>query len=154
MRQVTDADYDFDIPIQTTGGTTHWRKLWNLKEGGFGYTAFVQAPVGSAMYGDPLGQVGCPYVVRGFDYGYVGVLWLSDLRAKLGQLETDPQHIHESSLRSTKAAARHGAPGAAEQLMIGVTQAYRILLTRGLKGIYLWFEDPETRRHVEGALGE
>ena len=28
---------------------------------------------------DPLCEVGCPYVVRGFDYDYVGVLWLSDL---------------------------------------------------------------------------
>lgn len=153
MRQVTDDDYDFSIPVETEAGTVQWRKLWNLKEGAFGYTAFVQAPVGSAMYGDPLSQIGCPYVVRGFDYDYVGLLWLSDLRAEHGRLKVDPLHIHETQLKRTKAAARRGEPDATKRLDTGVKQAYRILLTRGLKGIYIWFEDEATRRHVEAALG-
>jgi DUF2075 family protein len=153
MRQVTDDDYDFDIPIKTDAGSVRWRKLWNLKEGPFGYTAFVQAPVGSAMYRDPLAQIGCPYVVRGFDYDYVGLLWLSDLRAVDGGLTPDPSHVHETQLKRTKAAARRGEPGATERLDTAVKQAYRILLTRGLKGIYIWFEDDTTRRHVEASLG-
>jgi hypothetical protein len=153
LQQLTDQHYDFAFPVNTYAGWIPWRKLWNLKEGVFGYSAFVQAPIGSAMYSDPLGQVGCPYVVRGFDYGYVGVLWLSDLRAENGCLAPDPAHVHESSLKSTKAAARRNDPGAAEHLDIAVKQAYRILLTRGLKGIYLWFEDEATRQHVEAALG-
>jgi DUF2075 family protein len=153
LRQVKDEHIDFEIPVETGDGWLAWRKLWNLKEGGFGYTAFVQAPVGSAMHGDPLGQIGCPYVVRGFDYGYVGVLWFSDLRAIDGRLVPDPRHVHETQLKSSKAAARRGDPGAREQLDRAVKQAYRILLTRGLRGVYLWFEDPATRRHVEAALG-
>lgn len=152
MRQVKDEHYDFEIPVQVGAGWVPWRKLWNLKEGGFGYSAFVQAPIGSAMYADPLCQIGCPYVVRGFDYGYVGVLWFSDLRARDGRLLPDPQHIHETQLKLTKAAVGRGEAGAAERLASGVKQAYRILLTRGLKGIYLWFEDGATRRHVEAAL--
>jgi DUF2075 family protein len=153
MRQVNDDDYDFDIPVKTKTGSVRWRKLWNLKEGAFGYTAFVQAPVGSAMYGDPLSQIGCPYVVRGFDYDYVGLLWLSDLVARDGRLAPDARHVHETQLKQTKAAARRGEVGAAERLDTGVKQAYRILLTRGLKGIYIWFEDEATRRHIEAALG-
>lgn len=104
------------------------------------------------MHADPLGQVGCPYVVRGFDYGYVGVLWLNDLRVSGTRLVPDPSHIHETQLKLTKAAVRRGDPGAAEDLAKGLNQAYRILLTRGLKGIYLWFEDEATRKHVETAL--
>jgi len=154
MRQLTDQHYDFEIPVETSAGWIPWRKLWNLKEGGFGYSAFVQAPVGSAMYGDSLSQIGCPYVVRGFDYGYVGLLWLSDLRARDGHLTPDPRHVHETQLKQTKAAVRRGEPGAAERLDIAVKQAYRILLTRGLKGIYIWFEDETTRRHVEATLGQ
>lgn len=153
MRQVTDADYDFEIPVQTPDGWIPWQKLWNLKEGAFGYTAFVQAPIGSAMHGDPLSQIGCPYVVRGFDYDYVGVLWLNDLVARNGQLVVDPTHVHETALNRTKAAARRGDAAALKRLDKSVKQAYRILLSRGLKGIYLWFEDPETRQHVEAALG-
>jgi DUF2075 family protein len=153
LKQLSDEHYDFEIPVKTEQGWVMWRKLWNLKEGGFGYSAFVQAPLGSAMYNDSLGQIGCPYVVRGFDYGYVGVLWFSDLRAKDGQLVPDLHHIHETQLKQTKAAVRRGEADAQARLAMGVTQAYRILLTRGLKGVYLWFEDDATRQHVEAALG-
>jgi DUF2075 family protein len=33
-----------------------------------------------------------------------------------------------------------------------VRQAYRILLTRAIKGMYLWVPDPETRLHVQSSL--
>jgi len=38
-------------------------------------------------------------------------------------------------------------------LLKKVLQAYRILLTRALKGVYIWFEDDLTRRHIRAALG-
>jgi len=153
LRQIQDEHVDFEIPVETSQGWIPWRKYWNLKEGGFGYVAFVQAPPGSAMYGDTLSQIGCPYVVRGFDYGYVGILWLGDLRATSNRLVPDLKHVHETQLKLTKAAVRRGEQGAEQQLDIAVKQAYRILLTRGLKGVYVWFEDAATRKHVEAALG-
>ncbi len=34
------------------------------------------------MAQDPLSEVGCPHVVRGFDYDWVGVLWLRESRLR------------------------------------------------------------------------
>ena len=49
---------------------------------------------------------GCPYVVRGFDYGYVGVLWLSDLVWRSDRWAFDLKHVHESGLKHSIAAAK------------------------------------------------
>ena len=43
------------------------------------YTWFVAGHPAGRIASDPLCEVGCPYAVRGFDYDYVGILWLDDL---------------------------------------------------------------------------
>lgn len=30
------------------------------------------------MHEDPLSEIGCPYVVRGFDFAWIGIIWLKD----------------------------------------------------------------------------
>ena len=107
------------------------------------------------MGADPLCEVGCPYAVRGFDFDYVGVLWLSDLVWRGGQWRADPAHVHDSGLdRSVGAAEAERTPGPAhEKLRSALAQAYRILLTRGISGCDLWIEDAETREHVRACLG-
>lgn len=148
---------DFDIVFRRDGRPVRWSKVWNFAPGNGSpdYTLFVQAPAGSEMAKDPLCEVGCPYVVRGFDYGYLGVLWLSDLVRRGDRWYFDPGHIHESGLRFSLAAAKrekkHDGPGT-RALLRRLQQAYRILLSRALHGVYVWFEDEETRRYVESRL--
>ena len=33
-----------------------------------------------------------------------------------------------------------------------IMQGYRILLSRAMRGVYLWFEDMETREYIESCL--
>lgn len=102
---------------------------------------------------DPLCEVGCPYAVRGFDFDYVGVLWLSDLKSREGRWIVDLEHVHETGLSRTrgKASKRRNDATARRRLMRALAQAYRILLTRGIRGVYLWFEDEETRARIESS---
>ena len=37
------------------------------------------------------------------------------------------------------------------RLLKAVAQSYRILLTRAMKGVYLWVEDEETRRYLSNS---
>ena len=67
---------DFNIRFTRDGQQRLWSKIWNYAPAE-DYTLFVQAPPGTKMHDDPLSEVGCPYVVRGFDYAYLGVLWLN-----------------------------------------------------------------------------
>lgn len=151
------AHQDFHEPYTDEHGQRrYWSKVWNfIPQNGADYTWFIQAPPGSPMHADPLCEVGCPYAVRGFDFDHVGVLWLSDLVRRNGRWCVQPAHVHDTGLaRSVRAARREPTPGAAhERLRAAVAQAYRILLTRGISGCYLWIEDRETRDYVGACLG-
>jgi DUF2075 family protein len=151
------AQQDFHEPYQDESGRRrYWSKVWNfIPQNGSDYTWFIQAPAGSPMHDDPLCEVGCPYAVRGFDFDWVGVLWLSDLVWRGGRWLADPRHVHDTGLdRSVRAAEAERVPGPAhEKLRAALAQAYRILLTRGLSGCHLWIEDSETRAHLRASLG-
>lgn len=143
---------DFCIPVVHEGTPTYWAKVWNYAPG-MDYTLFVQAPEGSPMHTDPLCEVGCPYVVRGFDWDYVGVLWLKDLVWRGDRWVADLSHVHETAWSKTMAAAKReskvGLDGAAmHRLRDRIARGYRILLTRGIRGAYVWCEDAETREHL------
>jgi hypothetical protein len=150
------AQQDFHEPYVDSAGTRrYWNKVWNFIPGGTDYTWFIQAPPGSPMHADPLCEVGCPYVVRGFDFDTIGVLWLGDLVWRGGQWQADPTHVHDTGLdRSVSAARAERTPGPArERLRAALAQAYRILLTRGMSGCHLWIEDAETRAYLSACLG-
>lgn len=147
---------DFDISFRRKGGQLRWSRIWNYAPKA-DYTLFVQAPPGSPMASDPLGEVGCPYVVRGFDYDWVGMLWLKDLVWRKDRWIVDIDQVFESGVSGTLAEARRerraGVEGPGHRaLLLGVQRAYRILLTRAMRGIYVWFEDPETAEKVKSEL--
>jgi hypothetical protein len=146
---------DFHEPYKKGPDSLYWSKVWNFVPKGNDYTHFMQAPLGSRMFDDPLSEVGCPYAVRGFDFDYVGLLWLSDLKRRNSRWTVDTDHVFERGIKRRVSAARregdqdgpaHGA------LLRAVQGAYRILLTRPIKGLFLWCEDSETRSYIETQL--
>jgi DUF2075 family protein len=146
---------DFHEPFVEDGRAGYWSRVWNfIPRNGTDYTWFIQAPEGSPMHDDPLCEVGCPYAVRGFDFDYVGVLWLRDLTYRGDQWRGDPAHVYETGLSRTLGLVtqQRGDGPARAALRDALAQAYRILLTRGIRGAYVWFEDKDTRSHVEACL--
>jgi len=146
---------DFNELIRVGSRIRRWSKIWNfIPRRGTDYTAFVRAPAGSRMREDPLSEVGCPYAVRGFDFDYVGLLWLGDLKWRGAKWTVDLDSVFESGLvRHKQRAAREKDPNGPEhrKLIEKLLQGYRILLTRPIRGSYIWFEDTETRQYVEGS---
>lgn len=153
-----EAMRDIIIKFQENGETKTWAKIWNLVEkNGTDYSAYIQGTEGSRMYADPLCEVGCPYTVRGFDWDYVGILWFSDLamNPKNHRWFANPEHSYETGFKSLISRARNerALDGPHHQnLLEAVIQSYRILLTRPIRGIYLWFEDANTRQYIESVL--
>lgn len=147
---------DFCETYLENGLTRLWSRVWNfVPRGGTDYTAFIRAAPGSRMAEDPLCEVGCPYAVRGFDYDYVGILWLDDLIWRDSEWAVNTTFVHESGIMNVARRARletFAAGPAHRELLKRVTQAYRILLTRPLKGAYLWMPDQETREYVERSV--
>jgi DUF2075 family protein len=90
---------------------------------------------------DPAGldQIGCIYTAQGFEFDYVGVIWGRDLRydPAAGDWIGDKAHSHDRAVRS-----------AGEAFLSLVKNTYRVLLSRGMKGCYVFFEDEATRNFV------
>jgi len=149
---------DFCETYSKDGQERIWSRVWNfVPQNGTDYTAFIRAAPGSRMADDPLCEVGCPYAVRGFDYDFVGILWLNDLVWREGKWVTRYDSIHEGGfLHLLNRARDEGSLEGPEnrELLRRVLQAYRILLTRPLKGAYLWIPDDETREYIGACLGK
>ena len=153
---VQPEEMDFHIPLPGTSPVRHWSRIWNYAPDD-NYAFFIQRPVGTAMHEDQLCEVGCPYVVRGFDFDYLGLLWLGDLVRRGDSWQHQLPHIHESAWKKTIAAAkpkprRPPAPEAIEKLVHRLKRGYRILLSRAVRGVYVWAEDDETRSYLKSCL--
>jgi hypothetical protein len=148
--KLPDADKDFNFKIKRDGRAKSWSRIWNYAPG-MDYTLFIQAPEGSNMHEDPLCEVGCPYVVRGFDYDYLGVLWLKDLVWRSGRWHVDVKEVFDTALPLSLRQARDGKSGL---LDIRIKRAYRILLSRAIRGLYVWCEDPETQDQLSKLLSK
>jgi DUF2075 family protein len=95
---------------------------------------------------DPHGidQVGCIYTAQGFEYDYAGVIWGKDLRydSELGDWRGYPQESADNTVKRAK-----------DGFLPLIKQTYRVLLTRGLKGCYIYCQDPDTRTFLESRMG-
>jgi hypothetical protein len=148
---------DFSEAYVENGQRKIWSRVWNfVPGGGMDYTAFIRAVPGFRMAEDPLCEVGCPYAIRGFDYDYVGILWLNDLLWRDNHWEISADTVHERGMANLARQARRERTQtgpATRELLQRTLQAYRILFTRALKGLYVWVPDAETRNHVDQSLG-
>ncbi len=88
---------------------------------------------------DPNGinQVGCVYNAQGFEFDYVGVIFGPDLRYDFDsqRWEGHPEDSHDPTVRSSR-----------DRFVDLVKNTYRVLLTRGMKGCYIYFMDKDTER--------
>jgi len=89
---------------------------------------------------DPGGvqQIGCIYTAQGFEFDYAGVIWGPDLVIRNGTWVGQP-----SASRDHMVKTRSGA-----RFTDVVKNAYRVLLTRGMRGCYICILDEETRAYV------
>lgn len=142
---------DFYIDVNIDGRNLFWSRIWNYAPNE-DYTLFIQAPSGCHMNTNPLNEVGCPYVVRGFDYDYLGVLWLDDLVWRGNKWSIQLNSVHETAIKNTCNKARRGDNKALQSVEEKIKLGYRILLTRALKGVYLFIRDDETRSYITSLI--
>jgi uncharacterized protein len=95
---------------------------------------------------DSVKQIGCIHTCQGLETDYIGVIVGPDLTVRNGVLQTHPEKrsSHDKSLKGYKAAAK-GYPLAARQKADAIIRnTYRTLMTRGMKGCYIYCTDMET----------
>jgi len=119
-----------------------WSMPWNAKDSAGRLAKDI--PKSDYWANDPNGinQVGCVYTAQGFEYEYAGVIFGRDLvwRPRKGWVG-QPEYSQDSIV---KRAAKENL----DRFTALVKNTYRVLLTRGLRGCYVYFEDEQTRDFV------
>lgn len=105
-------------------------------------------PRASVWAHDPNGidQVGCVYTAQGFEFDYVGVIFGRDLT-----YDMDLQRWLAHRERSCDRAVKRAPP---EEFLYLIRNTYRVLLTRGMKGCFVFFEDKDTERFFKSRIEE
>lgn len=88
-------------------------------------------------------QVGCIYTAQGFEFDYIGVIIGKDLvyNKETDSLKANINEIKDPMLRR-----------APENFEIYVKNIYRTLLSRGMKGCYVYFMDKDTERFFRSRM--
>ncbi len=121
----------------------NYRRPWNAKSDAGRLAAGI--PKESLWATDPQGidQVGCIYTAQGFEFDYAGVIFGNDLRYDFDRAEWvgHPECSYDSKVK------RSGP-----RFLELVKNTYRVLLSRGIKGCYVYFMDRDTERFVRSRM--
>jgi uncharacterized protein len=125
-----------------------WKRPWNARPEATRLARGI--PKSNLWATDPKGidQVGCVYTAQGFEFDYVGVIFGTDLRydPETATWIGDPRASHDSQVKRAQ-----------KNFATLVKHTYRVLLTRGLKGCYVYFQDRDTaayfRSRMENVVG-
>ena len=105
-----------------------------------------------AIDDDTIDQVGCIHTSQGLEFSYVGVIIGNDLRFENGHVITDPSKRArtDSSLKGFRIT---GEELAARKDKI-IRDTYRTLLSRGMKGCYVFCMDKALSEYLKRKLDE
>ena len=120
-----------------------FKRPWNARENLKGLSRRI--PKSQFWAYDPNGidQIGCIYTAQGFEFDYAGVIFGTDLvyNPETGKWEGHPENSHDTQVKKSK-----------ENFTKLVKQTYRVLLTRGIKGCYVYFMDKETEKFFRSRM--
>ena len=127
--------YDISIPEH------NFEMRWNLaKDKGL----YIISPAS-------IEEAGCIHTCQGLELEYVGVIIGPDLIVRNGKVICDPSKRAktDSSLKGYKKALKENPEAADKKAEAIIKNTYRTLMTRGLKGCYVYCVDKETEEYFK-----
>jgi DUF2075 family protein len=118
---------------------------WNLtKDGGL----WMVAP-------ESVNEIGCIHTCQGLEVDYIGVIvgldWV--VRNSVAVTQPEQRSRHDKSLSGYKRMHEQNPAQAQQKADRIIKNTYRTLMTRGMKGCYVYFMDPEAARYVRSRTG-
>ena len=130
-----DDKTQYDIKIQTKNGLfqKRWnspskRELWPVEENRFE-------------------EIGCIHTCQGMEFEYCGVIIGKDLQFENGKIEPKPEFLSKDDKTSGIGSCKD--PDLAKKL---IRNTYRVLLSRGMKGCYVYCENEALRDYLKTIL--
>jgi DUF2075 family protein len=121
-----------------------YRRQWNLSQDG---SLWIIAD-GS------IDQVGCIHTCQGLEVDYIGVIIGPDLIVRDGRVITAPDQRDrfDKSIRGYKKLKKANPELAQKETDAIIKNTYRTLMTRGMKGCYIYCTDEETAAYFQALL--
>jgi DUF2075 family protein len=121
-----------------------YRRRWNLDKDG---SLWIVAPTS-------VDEVGCIHTCQGLELDYVGVIIGPDMSFHSGRVVTDAMQRAPSdkSVRGLKQWLRTEPQAAAQAADRIVRNTYRTLMTRGMKGCYVYCTDPALAAYLKSRI--
>ena len=116
-----------------------WHKPWNRKATSDSIPPSRHPYTIWATKDEGFKEVGCIYSIQGFEFDYCGVIFGKDLiwNPITNRWEANRDASFDSVVKRSRDLSRH------------LSDTYRVLMTRGMKGTYVYFLDDSTRQHFE-----
>ncbi|WP_344876788.1 DNA/RNA helicase domain-containing protein [Allokutzneria multivorans] len=120
-----------------------WCRPWNAKQK---FTVEGAPSASHWSFGDKgFGQVGCVYTAQGFEYDWAGVIFGEDLVVRRGTWRAQPGKSHDRSAFRELRGSQSAVERSAARLILN---AYKVLLTRALRGVCVYSVDEETAEYL------
>jgi uncharacterized protein len=129
----------FDIDIEPG-----YKRRWNLDQDG---SLWIISP-------NSIAEVGCIHTCQGLEVDYVGVIIGPDLVVRDGHVTTSVagRTRQDQTVRGYAALSAVDAESAKARADAIIKNTYRTLMTRGMKGCYLYATDAETRDYFRSRI--
>jgi uncharacterized protein len=131
--------FDIEFPAHD------FRMRWNLDQDG---PLWILKP-------SSINEIGCIHTCQGLELDYVGVIIGPDLVVRDGEIVTRPEarDRYDSSIRGYKKRLRADPEGARRDARAVILNTYRTLMTRGMKGCYVYCVDGGLAEHLRVYAG-
>ncbi|MFE3222873.1 DUF2075 domain-containing protein [Nocardia sp. NPDC059228] len=115
----------------------NWRRPWNAKSG----RHIIGVPDSYSWASDDRGfeQIGCIYTAQGFEYDWAGVIFGPDLVRRGDRWLARPECSRDPAVEKVGET----------QFEALILNTYKVLLTRGMRGVGVYSTDPETQAFLE-----
>lgn len=118
-----------------------YKAQWNLDDDG---STWIIKP-------NSVEQVGCIHTCQGLELDYVGVIVGPDFVVRNGEVLTDAfkRSNMDQSIKGFKGGLKTDRANNLAMADAVIKNTYKTLMTRGMKGCYVYFTDKETRAHFQ-----
>jgi DUF2075 family protein len=104
---------------------------------------------------ESVNEVGCIHTCQGLEVDYIGVIIGPDFIVRNGKVITDPSKRAktDASLKGYKNGLKENPEESKNKADAIIKNTYRTLMTRGMKGCYVYFTDKETEAYFKSRVG-
>jgi DUF2075 family protein len=101
-------------------------------------------------------QIGCIHTCQGLEVDYIGVIIGPDLVVREGQTQTHPEKRskQDQSIRGYKKALKADSVAARAKADAIIRNTYRTLMTRGMKGCYVYCTDSALAQYLRDRIAQ